>query len=401
MLSNAPGTCSTGMSTAGTKQYVGIGQTQSVSNPSTEAARSTMCGAAFSCLSVYIKITTPPGVGTVWTFTLQKNGSDTTITGTISGTDDSVTLSGGPVSFAAGDTISLAGQATTGTPSGMGAWQWSLLNSGTGVVSYFGATSTNLNASSTVYNSPLGLSGEAWSTTETDFSVIIPCDGTIDNLFAQLSGTPGVAKSYDITLMKGGVAQTVTVNLNDTALHSDTTHSFAVSAGNLLSIRSVPNGTPTARSIKFGWRFTPTTDGQFFLAFGNPATPSTTVNTVETGSGVGANLWQTTTTNHKMIFAYGFMLKKIYVSVSAAPGAGGSGKSYDFHAAKNGADSVLHKLISETATSGNAAVDLAVAKGDYLYIKAKPTATPTAGAVKTGILIQAAPASSGGMLALV
>lgn len=65
----------------------------------------------------------------------------------------------------------------------------------------------------------------------------VPFNGTIKNLYVYLGTTPGVTDTYTCTLMKENAAQTLTCVVMNGNSASDTTHSFAVVAGNRLSLK--------------------------------------------------------------------------------------------------------------------------------------------------------------------
>ena len=88
------------------------------------------------------------------------------------------------------------------------------------------------------------------SATETDAQFMAPRAGTIANLFCTLNGTPGAGKQYAFTVREDASDTILTCTVADTNTSaSDTSNSFVVAAGALISLKSVPTGTPTARRV--------------------------------------------------------------------------------------------------------------------------------------------------------
>lgn len=100
------------------------------------------------------------------------------------------------------------------------------------------------------------------SATESFAQNVCPVSGTIKNLYFVTSGSQGANGSLVLTLQKNGVAQTVVATCAANAAagtFSDTTHSFTVAAGDLISIKGVNNHNGLSASvITFSWEVDPT-----------------------------------------------------------------------------------------------------------------------------------------------
>lgn len=98
------------------------------------------------------------------------------------------------------------------------------------------STAVALTAGTTSFIGPGGA-----SSSEGPVLVSVPYSGTIRNLFVNLSGQPGAGKNYVLTFRKNLVDQAVTVTLTGASQSTgnDTTHSFSVTAGDLISIKVV------------------------------------------------------------------------------------------------------------------------------------------------------------------
>lgn len=106
--------------------------------------------------------------------------------------------------------------------------------------------SFNPNTGATTYENPtqvLDLSG----TDESGRQAPWPTDGTFRNLVITITTAPGTGKSWTFTVRKDGVDTTLTVPIADTATTArDTTHSFTIAPGGLLSMSCTPSGTPAS-----------------------------------------------------------------------------------------------------------------------------------------------------------
>lgn len=80
----------------------------------------------------------------------------------------------------------------------------------------------------------------------------MPIDGTIKKLYVITSGTQDASGSLVITARKNGSSQTLSVTIaarSGTGVYSDTSNSFTVSAGDLVSYQVVNNATATSARI--------------------------------------------------------------------------------------------------------------------------------------------------------
>lgn len=100
-------------------------------------------------------------------------------------------------------------------------------------------------ANSTVYV------GHCYQTTSA-YLIPISYAGTIKNLYVWVTSSPGVSQTYTCTMMKDNAAQTVTATIvAGTNTANDTTHSFAVTAGQRISLKVVTSATATPMSLEW------------------------------------------------------------------------------------------------------------------------------------------------------
>lgn len=322
-----------------------------------------------------------------------KNGVATALEVVLSESNLTASNASDSVSFVAGDTISVR-TTPTGTPDAIGRHYWNALITTAGVITpIFGAG--NASASNTAVNfiSSMGSHNTAWSTTELDYQIVVPTAGTLHRLYVKLNGTPASSKSYDITLMKNGVATLLTVNIaNAATTGNDVADDVSVIAGDVITIRSTPNNTPSARAVFWGMQFTPTVDGESFFGAGSAQVPSASTTNFEQILSAGSHLYNTSENVRYMVLG-GTTLKKIDVKLGTAPSVG---HSRAFMIRRNLADTLLEASIAGAATTGSDTDDVTIAQGDKLVFRSTITGTPAAltGGVHMGVLMYIAPTTS-------
>lgn len=162
----------------------------------------------------------------------------------------------------------------------------------------------------------------SYKTTEDYVKIVAPCAGTFKNLYVRVDTNPGDAatgKSRDFTLMVDGSPSALTTNILEIAnTNQDTTHTVHVTAGQLVSVRSVPNNTPAISRVHWGVVFLADNTGDFIL----PAAASE--NTLNTSSdryfpvmiSIG---YASSESNVETPSVVAFQAKSMYVHLSGVP----------------------------------------------------------------------------------
>src|SRR3990167_5527970 len=122
-----------------------------------------------------------------------------------------------------------------------------------------------LSASATNYHPVFGATDSftGWVTTEANVRDILSPAGTLSKLYIQLTGTPGTGQSYIFTVYQNGSPTSLACTVADTATTcNDTAHSVTITAGDQMSLESVPVSTPTARKAIWTLDFNSTTSGE-------------------------------------------------------------------------------------------------------------------------------------------
>jgi hypothetical protein len=118
-----------------------------------------------------------------------------------------------------------------------------------------GAGGTTLSTGSTEYVSP---TGAGLSGTETSVNALLAVAATLATLRISLVTAPGASKSRTFTVRKNGVATSAVVTISGTDTTGSWSGSVDFAAGDLISLESVPTGTPAASLEDHGLRFTET-----------------------------------------------------------------------------------------------------------------------------------------------
>lgn len=314
---------------------------------------------------------TAPGAGKSWTVKIRKNGADSGISVTISDAETTGADLVNTVAVSPGDKIDV--QVTpSGTPTASNI-AWSCIIDAASKTSCFMGGDLTPSPSAVRYYAPQGCFSPNSADTGRRAKVTTP--GVIKNLYVQLNAVaPGAGKSYTYTIMKNGVATALQVVISDTNTSgSNTTDSVAVAAGDNISVRITPSGTPAVPWSNWGVEFDPDNDGESLILNVNVSNPSTTVNNYLT---IGGN-WTSSSTegNFVGVAPVDFVIKNFYVEISIGPG---DGKSYQYALRKN---SVTQSLsVTLTGTSPQTQSDLVntvnAAQGDIVNFIIIPSGTP-------------------------
>lgn len=216
-----------------------------------------------------------------------------------------------------------------------------------------------------------GWPSATWNGTEANRRGPIAIAGTIKNLRIAVAVAPGAGTSFTITVYVNGSPSAVTCSVADAnTTCSDLTHTASITANDLVSIESVPVGSPGALTQLYGtYIFTSTTAGESFLGFGSNAATIGGSETCYGGLQGVANACPGTNIADGQTIPTAGTIDNFFAEVSTAPGAT---KTHIFTVRKNGSDTTLTCTISDANTSctdTTGAHAISVVAGDVVAVK--------------------------------
>ena len=252
-----------------------------------------------------------------------------------------------------------------------------------------GGSANDLDATATEYIAFYGSGGNntntLWSTSEAQGQTVIPADGIIDDLRVVLQNDPaggaGV-QSFTFTLRVAGAGTTLGCAVSEGSTSCTDSDGVSVTAGQLVALESVPANTPTVGDAFWTATWTPTTADQTIF-MGGTGTNALATSGTEYLSISGVATKQATSFDMEIVIPTGGTLKNLYVSLSAAPGAGTTrvftvtGDGGSFSCTVSGA--------SDT-TCNNTSSTITIAAGETYVITSTVTGTPAAANVRYGLV---------------
>ncbi|MGD0629422.1 MAG: choice-of-anchor D domain-containing protein [Terracidiphilus sp.] len=286
--------------------------------------------------SLCVNLSTAPGNGASWTWTLYKDGFDTAISVTISGAQTQVCDSIDTAGFVTGDLVALHLTPSAGPAPAATFASWYIVQ--TPQV----PGETILIASQQVANGQfLSLSGNSSSSgTELGMGTVIPAAGTVTKFIAEYLGA---GSSVREVLDQNQAPSTVLASLGASGTFVEQAANLSVSAGDLLDINET--GITGTSAVYASIVFVPNVAGQFVLP--------TWRNSIYTGvpvfylpiTGRSDDYLQTIEGQAQQVGG-NIAIQGMYVWSTAAPGSGGQ---YAFTLRDNGANTVLNATLSGTS----------------------------------------------------
>jgi len=265
-----------------------------------------------------------PGAGTSYVFTLRVNGAPSALTVTIANAATSGQDIVNSVNVVAGDIVCLQSQPVGGFPPFPAAVvpHWTLKWTA-GVKESIVLGSCHTSVSGTVY-APISHNDEV-NGTELESRQVIPTDGNLKCLFIDQDVAAG-GGGYIYTLRLNGADTALTVTINDpNTTGNDVAHSVAVVAGDVVAMSMVRiAGMLVDPIVHYGMVFEPDIDGES-LILGGTWNPLHDTNTEYNYLGMGwlGDSWTVTEASRDEM-GQECTLKKLFMLLSAAPGAGNS-----------------------------------------------------------------------------
>lgn len=201
-----------------------------------------------------MELETAPGSGKSRTYTLYKNGVATALTFTISGTATTGSDLSNTVSVSPGDEISLECTGSSTPAASNGAWCAVFVADVDGESLILGGGNATPSNTATRFQSPNFGLNLAWGASESDRYVLTQ-ECTLRKFHVATDGAPGAGTDFTFDLRRNTAspAGTPTVTIADAnTTGSDTSNEVTYADGDLVSVRCVPTGTPTADNYRWG-----------------------------------------------------------------------------------------------------------------------------------------------------
>lgn len=227
---------------------------------------------------------------------------------------------------------------------------------------------SSLNAPSTSASRYVTINGQrdpAWTTDASTSTVVVPMDCTISDLRLQVENSPGVGKSWTLTLHKNGSATDQTVEVSGYGTNKSSRGApVSFTAGDTAVLEITPSGTPSAPGVVY-WSMqveSVTTGESMLIVAGTSNTASQTryygvYGSTASVEGNAANFFD-------QVCPTAGTISKLRVACLAAPD---TGKSYTYTLYKNGSSTGLTATIGAGETSAtNLTTSVSVAQGDLL-----------------------------------
>lgn len=315
------------------------------------------------------------------TFTVVKNGTATSLSAVIDAEEQTGEDLTNEVSVSAGDQLTLKSEATNGSPSNaIPTWSVEFESSSAQKCAIMGAGQSQLSFNETRNSGIMGVN--TWTATEANVLGVIPTAGTLTALYVRSSANIEVDGEAAFTVRVNGSNTALTCTISDGTTASITGQSVAVSAGDTIAIRVATNSDTGSFYAGWGVLFEPTVDGESVL-IGGTGENTPTSNEYWNGCSCVAEAWSDNElVRHTLSSAT--TLKKLYVKLATAPGAG---KDYSFTVYDSESPTALTCTIADTDTTGNDTTNT-VSVSDYglITIALEGTSTPAASKAYWGMV---------------
>ena len=236
-------------------RYVSVAGNRSAQ--ATEQRQETVIPTSGTVKSLYVEIDGAPdtGVGTQeYVVTVRQNTAGTALTCTISEAATTCSDVSNSFTVVAGDVITVEYVPSASAPTARGVnYNSVVFLADTDGEFILTAVDQSLNNAAARYAAVVGTGGI--NATET----VVDDPGqafTVQNMYVQLSGTPGAGNSYqfDFRLGAADASATFTCTISDSATACNDTESIAIANDNLLDTEITPASSPTGRTASISYR---------------------------------------------------------------------------------------------------------------------------------------------------
>lgn len=357
--------------------YLGLMGDANFAHETTESTRNQIVSTSGTFKELRVELDGDPGAGNSYAFTVMKDGSPTSITCTISGTD---TTCNDMVNTSAATANSLYSLriVPTSTPDAQrirfsiifdGDTEAESILMGVGIV-FVGVDGTPIHGTVASYAS----NDRAETTMATS--------GTLKNFYITNNVGPGVGVQYVYGTQVDNVTAAITCTIdNPDVACSDLTNTVSVVAGDLFQLRRTDGDLTTSPIAPLGMTFLADTDGEFGI-YAVQSSQGSQTDTQYFPVSAG-NAAQQTTEAIAQQLAPAFTAKAMYVQLDGSPGAG---NKHTYTLQVDGSPTALTCEVADAAETCNVTADVVIAQDsliDYMYV---PDSSPSVRRARIGLL---------------
>lgn len=206
---------------------------------------------------------------------------------------------------------------------------------------------------------------------------LCPIAGTVKMMYTAIQLLPGEGKSWTFTFYKNEVVQTaLTTTHANTRNENDSVHSFTVVPNDVITVESVPSGSPTVTYVRISFVIVPD-DGESAIWATVNAVNLTITGTRFTHPWTQRLNDTTVSDVDTLCFPKGneFELTALYIRLSAPPGGGIPVRNWAFESWKNGVEDTDIKvtITGGVATTGNDSGSIFLNNGDVFALGINPS----------------------------
>jgi hypothetical protein len=332
----------------------------------------------------YINCDAGPGAGISRTFAIYKNGVDTALTITVSGSGTGAGVSTGNdtthnVAFVAGDTISIHSTATATTTTA-GVVRWTLAATCLANTSMIlGSSGGNMGTTFPVYVAFQGIENE---TTGSFLEEVLPTVGTIKNAYVQLNNTATAIMTF--TLVQNGVDTSLVVTVGTgsaTGNDLNAGHAVTAAAGDRFYWR-LNAAAAASRTAFISVQFSPSVNGESVHLYSGNRAQTTTATRFQTLTNNGGGGFTATEAPNQQL-SQAAIWQKLYVYEQPAITTG----NYLYQLAVNGVQGSPTVTVSAGQQTGSDTSNTrTISVGGTVSMGVAPISSPNSASVEWGIV---------------
>lgn len=345
--------------------FIGVNGWNQESSGETEAASIMPINCVLK--AIYVQSDTNPGSGNTITFTVRKNGADTGLVVSESGTSQTSGSDFDSISYSMWDTAALK-MSWTNTPTLTRhriTFIWKTQNN----ESFMSGGCPNTILDLTTYFPFCGFDIGNGQLTEFFSEMLIPGNFTMKNLIVRLSTAPGLGDSRIFTVRKNsttpGTPISVTISQGFTS-GIDSTNTMAVVGGDAVALQHTFTATPAATNVRYSIAFVAANKGQFIIA---ENTQDNTSSSTQFFVAAGTFPFMDTTSGHH------YEVVRNYIKCSRIWTEQQFG-TINFTRTQtlivNGVASALSKTVTQTLVSGFTDAVVNLVPGDTIHMRTVP-----------------------------